>query len=181
MFFFDLVASIMSYTAFHFTEISTKSSLKVGWQVQKQMCSTVQLTDSILEIPNHPIRKPYSCTPCFLSAILANDWPLAWPYYPLLLSPIFTARHRLGFSDCQKHQGGGGLTLMACKKINNFFFFFFFFFLIVFALGGSPTPHPISSRPQFVCKFSRHGSSSPVTSHLAPSIKVLVFPYSADA
>ncbi len=38
--------------------------------------------------------------------------------------------------------------------------FFFFFFLIVFALGGSPTPHPISSRPHFVCKFSRHGSSS---------------------
>jgi hypothetical protein len=32
----------------------------------------------------------------------------------------------------------------------------FFFFLIVFALGGSPTPHPISSRPHFVCKFSRH-------------------------
>ena len=59
--------------------------------------------------------------------------------------------------------------------------FFFFFFLIVFALGGSPTPHPISSRPHFVCKFSRHGSSSPVTSHLAPSITVLVFPYSADA
>ncbi len=28
-----------------------------------------------------------------------------------------------------------------------------FFFLIVFALGGSPTPHPISSRPHFVCKL----------------------------
>jgi hypothetical protein len=40
----------------------------------------------------------------------------------------------------------------------------FFFFLTLFALGGSPTPHPISSRPHFVCKFSRHGSSSPVTS-----------------
>ncbi len=39
----------------------------------------------------------------------------------------------------------------------------FFFFFIIFALGGSPTPHPISSRPHFVCKFSRHGSSSPVT------------------
>ncbi len=55
------------------------------------------------------------------------------------------------------------------------------FFIIVFALGGSPTPHPISSRPHFVCKFSRHGSSSPVTIHLAPSLTVLVFPYSADA
>jgi hypothetical protein len=44
---------------------------------------------------------------------------------------------------------------------------------IVFALGGSPTPHPISSRPHFVCKFSYHGSSSPVTSHLAPSITLM--------
>ncbi len=60
-------------------------------------------------------------------------------------------------------------------------YIYIYFFLIVFALGGSPTPHPISSRPHFVCKFSRHGSSSPVTSHLAPSIMVLVFPYSADA
>jgi hypothetical protein len=51
---------------------------------------------------------------------------------------------------------------------------FFFFFLIVFALGRSPTPHPISSRPHFVCKFSRRGSSSPVTSYLTPSITVLV-------
>jgi hypothetical protein len=59
--------------------------------------------------------------------------------------------------------------------------FFLFFFKIVFALGGSPAPHPISSRPHFVRKFSRHGSSSPVTSHLAPSITVLVFPDSADA
>jgi hypothetical protein len=62
-----------------------------------------------------------------------------------------------------------------------FYLYFYFYFYIVFALGGSPTPHPISSRPHFVCKFSRHGSSSPVTSHLAPSITVLVFPYSADA
>jgi hypothetical protein len=37
------------------------------------------------------------------------------------------------------------------------------FLKIVFALGGSPTSHPISYRPHFVCKFSRHGSSSPVT------------------
>ena len=45
---------------------------------------------------------------------------------------------------------------------------FFFSSKIVFALGGSPTSHPISSRPHFVCKFSRHGSSSLVASHLAP-------------
>jgi hypothetical protein len=60
-------------------------------------------------------------------------------------------------------------------------FFFFFFFLKFFCVGGSPPPPPIAPRPHFVCKFSRHGSSSPVTSHLAPSITVLVFPDSADA
>ncbi len=42
------------------------------------------------------------------------------------------------------------------------------FFFYVFALGGSPTPHPISSRPYFVCKFSRHGSSSPVDGSSSP-------------
>ncbi len=30
-----------------------------------------------------------------------------------------------------------------------------FFLIIVFVQGGSPTPHPFSSRPHFVCKFSR--------------------------
>ncbi len=29
-----------------------------------------------------------------------------------------------------------------------------FFNIIVFEQGGSPTPHPFSSRPPFVCKFS---------------------------
>jgi hypothetical protein len=57
----------------------------------------------------------------------------------------------------------------------------FFFLNNCFVLDGYPTPHPISSRPHFVCKFSRQGSSSPVTSHLSPSITVLVFPDFADA
>ncbi len=57
----------------------------------------------------------------------------------------------------------------------------FFYFFYVFRWAG-PRPHiPFPSRPHFVCKFSRHGSSSPVTSHLAPGITVLVFPDSADA
>ena len=34
-----------------------------------------------------------------------------------------------------------------------------FFLKTLFALGGSPTPHPISSRPHFVCKFSRQRST----------------------
>ncbi len=29
----------------------------------------------------------------------------------------------------------------------------------IFAQGGSPTPHPFSSRPHFVCKFSRQRST----------------------
>ncbi len=29
----------------------------------------------------------------------------------------------------------------------------------VFVQGGSPTPHPFSSRPHFVCKFSRQRST----------------------
>ncbi len=63
------------------------------------------------------------------------------------------------------------------------FFIFFYFLLFLHWAGPRPHkgPHPISSRPHFVCKFSRHGSSSPVTSHVAPSITVSVFPYSADA
>ena len=31
--------------------------------------------------------------------------------------------------------------------------------IIVFVQGGSPTPHPFSSRPHFVCKFSRQRST----------------------
>jgi hypothetical protein len=31
-----------------------------------------------------------------------------------------------------------------------FFFFSFFFLIIVFVQGGSPTPHPFSSRPHFL-------------------------------
>jgi hypothetical protein len=31
--------------------------------------------------------------------------------------------------------------------------------IILFAQGGSPTPHPFSSRPHFVCKFSRQMST----------------------
>ncbi len=30
-----------------------------------------------------------------------------------------------------------------------------FFLIIVFVQGGSPTPHPFSSRPHFVCKLGR--------------------------
>jgi hypothetical protein len=73
------------------------------------------------------------------------------------------------------------VQILQLSSRNFLFFYFYLFFKIVFALGGSPTPHPISSRPHFVCKFSHHGSSSPVTSHLSPSITVLVFPDSADA
>jgi hypothetical protein len=32
-------------------------------------------------------------------------------------------------------------------------------FISVFVQGGSPTPHPFSSRPHFVCKFSRQRST----------------------
>ncbi len=32
-------------------------------------------------------------------------------------------------------------------------------YIIVFVQGGSPTPHPFSSRPHFVCKFSRQRST----------------------
>ncbi len=57
-----------------------------------------------------------------------------------------------------------------------------FFFILLFLRLGGPRPHiPFPPDLIFVCKFSRHGSSSPVTSHLAPSITVLVFPDSADA
>ncbi len=48
-------------------------------------------------------------------------------------------------------------------------------------MGGSPTPHPISSRPHFVCKFSRHGDNPSVLRPGSPSITVLVFPDFADA
>ncbi len=55
-------------------------------------------------------------------------------------------------------------------------------FFFMFSRWAGPRPHiPFPSRPHFVCKFSRHGSSSPVTSHLAPSITVLVLPDFADA
>jgi hypothetical protein len=37
-------------------------------------------------------------------------------------------------------------------------------FFIVFVQGGSPTPHPFSSRPHFVCKFSRQRSNENYTS-----------------
>jgi hypothetical protein len=53
-------------------------------------------------------------------------------------------------------------------------------FLIMFAQGGSPTPHPFSSRPHFVCKFSRQRSTE-VFKTLAPQLTVLDFPYFADA
>ncbi len=55
-------------------------------------------------------------------------------------------------------------------KVRSFISFKHFFY-IVFALGGSPTPHPISSQPHFVCKFIRQGSSSPVTCHQSPGPK----------
>jgi hypothetical protein len=32
--------------------------------------------------------------------------------------------------------------------------------IIVFVQGGSPTPHPLSSRPHFVCKFIRQRSTN---------------------
>jgi hypothetical protein len=58
--------------------------------------------------------------------------------------------------------------------------FFLFFFCFFVGWVPDPTSHFLPTS-FFLCKFSRHGSSSPVTSHLAPSITVLVFPYSADA
>ncbi len=36
------------------------------------------------------------------------------------------------------------------QMVTDYYYYYFFFFLIVFALGGSPTPHPISSRPHFL-------------------------------
>jgi hypothetical protein len=55
-------------------------------------------------------------------------------------------------------------------------------FLKLFLRWAGPRPHiPFPPDLIFVCKFSRHGFSSSVTSHLAPSITVLVFPDSADA
>jgi hypothetical protein len=56
-----------------------------------------------------------------------------------------------------------------------------FFFKLCLCWAGPRPPIPFPPDLIFVCKFSRHGSSSPVTSHLAPSITVLVFPDSADA
>ncbi len=54
-------------------------------------------------------------------------------------------------------------------------------FLLLVLLWAGPRPHiPFPPDLIFVCKFSHHGSSSPVTSHLAPSI-MMVFPDSADA
>jgi hypothetical protein len=46
------------------------------------------------------------------------------------------------------------------KRVSSFFFTLFFYFLIiVFVQGRSPTPHPFSSRPHFVCQFSRQRST----------------------
>jgi hypothetical protein len=59
--------------------------------------------------------------------------------------------------------------------------YIFFFFLTLFALGGSRPHIPFPPVLIFVCKFSHHGSSSPVTSHLTPCITVFLFPDSADA
>ena len=59
--------------------------------------------------------------------------------------------------------------------------FFFFFLIILFAQGGSPTPHPFSSRPHFVCKFSRQRSTEVFFKTLAPRLTVLDIPYFADA
>ncbi len=39
-------------------------------------------------------------------------------------------------------------------KFSGIFYLYLFFKIILFAQGGSPTPHPFSSRPHFVCKFS---------------------------
>ncbi len=47
------------------------------------------------------------------------------------------------------------------------------FFVCLFLRWAGPRPHiPFPPNLIFVCKFSRHGSSSPVTSHLAPSIGI---------
>ncbi len=69
-------------------------------------------------------------------------------------------------------------AVLGQESLNHFLLFYFFF---VFALAG-PQPHiPFPPDLIFLCKFSRHGSSSPVTSYQAPSITVLVLPDSADA
>ncbi len=50
----------------------------------------------------------------------------------------------------------------------------------MFVQGGSPAPHPFSSRPHFVCKFSRQRSTE-VFKTLAPWLTVLDIPYFAEA
>ena len=66
--------------------------------------------------------------------------------------------------------------MCGCKLKN-----FFFIFIKLCLRWAGPRPHiPFPPDLIFVCKFSRHGSSSPVTSHLAPSITVMVLPDFAD-
>jgi len=45
------------------------------------------------------------------------------------------------------------------KKLNPRDIQKYFFLNNLFVQGGSPTPHPFSSRPHFVCKFSRQRST----------------------
>ncbi len=81
-------------------------------------------------------------------SILVSDWLPLFQYRTVSPSAFLFRFRPDRIPDCpafkKLYEGG--------KKINltvQIFFFFFFFFLIVFVLGGSPTPHPISSRPHF--------------------------------
>jgi hypothetical protein len=52
--------------------------------------------------------------------------------------------------------------------------------IIVFVQGGSPTPHPFSSRPHFVCNLVAKGAPK-FFKTLAPRLTVLDIPYFPDA
>ncbi len=82
----------------------------------------------------------------------------------------------------RRETGGEGESApcdVACLNSRSYFALEFSI-IILFVQGGSPTPHPFSSRPHFVCKFSRQRSTE-VFKTLAPRLTVLDIPYFADA